>query len=80
MDFKSFLKDAYGYNAAFIVINQLYKQSISLLYFKTITIKNIARLYIIIIYCLTSDSDPCWAHADYSLYTYREKTLFKKTP
>jgi len=35
--------------------------------------------YIIIIYCLISDSDPCWAHADYSLYTYREKTLFKKT-
>jgi len=29
MDFKSFLKDAYGYNAAFIVINQLYKQSVT---------------------------------------------------
>ena len=35
---------------------------------------------IIIIYCLTPDSDPYWAHADYSLCTYREKTLFKKTP
>jgi hypothetical protein len=34
----------------------------------------------IIIYCLTSDSDPYWAHADYSLYTCGEKTLFKKTP
>jgi len=36
--------------------------------------------YYIIIYYLTSDLDPCWAHADYSLYIYREKTLFKKTP
>ena len=35
---------------------------------------------IIIIHCLTSDSDPCWAHADYSLYTCGEKTLFEKTP
>jgi hypothetical protein len=35
---------------------------------------------IIIIHCLMSDSDPYWAHADYSLYIYREKTLFKKTP
>ena len=34
----------------------------------------------IIIYCLMSDLDPCWAHADDSLYTYREKTLFEKTP
>ena len=25
-----------------------------------------------------SDLDPYWAHADYSLFTYREKTLFKK--
>jgi len=50
MDFKSFLKDAYGHNTAFIVINQLYKQSISLPYFKTITIKNMARLYVNNIY------------------------------
>jgi len=35
---------------------------------------------IIIIYCLTSDLDPCWAHADYFLYICGEKTLFKKTP
>ena len=40
----------------------------------------IKRLNIIIIHCLTSDSDPCWAHTDYSLYTCREKTLFEKTP
>ena len=50
MDFKLFLKDAYGHNAAFIVINRLYKQSISLPYFKTTTAKNIARLYINNIY------------------------------
>ena len=50
MDFKSFLKDTHGYNAAFIVINWLYKQSISLPYFKTITVKDIARLYINNIY------------------------------
>jgi len=25
-----------------------------------------------------SDLDPYWAHADYSLFIYREKTLFKK--
>ena len=37
------------------------------------------EINIIIIYYLTSDSDPYQAYADYSLYTYREKTLFKKT-
>ena len=50
MDFKLFLKNAYSHNAAFIVINWLYKQSISLPYFKTITVKNMARLYINNIY------------------------------
>ena len=50
MDFKSFLKDAYGHDTAFIVINWLYKQFISLLYFKTITAKDMARLYINNIY------------------------------
>ena len=50
MDFKSFPKDAYGHDIAFIVINQLCKQSISLPYFKTITAKDIAHLYINNIY------------------------------
>ncbi len=50
MDFKLFLKDTHSHNTAFVVINQLYKQSISLLYFKTITAKDIARLYINNIY------------------------------
>jgi len=39
----------------------------------------VSNIIIIIIHYLTSDSDPYWAHTDYSLYTYREKTLFKKT-
>jgi hypothetical protein len=50
MDFKSFPKDAHGYDAAFIVIDWLYKQSISLPCFKTITAKDMARLYIDNIY------------------------------
>jgi hypothetical protein len=50
MDFKLFPKDAYSYNAAFIVINWLYKQSVSLPCFKTTTVKDIAHLYINNIY------------------------------
>ena len=50
MDFKLFLKDKHGYNIAFMVVNQLSKQAISLPYFKAITIKNIARIYINNIY------------------------------
>ena len=50
MDFKSFPKDAYGHNIAFIVINWLYKQSVSLPYFKTTTLKDMACLYINNIY------------------------------
>ena len=50
MDFKSFLKNAYGHNVAFIVIDQLCKQSVSLPYFKTITAKDIAYFYINNIY------------------------------
>ena len=42
--------------------------------------KEDSKVYlIIIIYYLTSNSDPYWAYADYSLFIYREKTLFKKT-
>jgi len=50
MDFKSFPKDKYGYNMAFVVVNQLSKQAISLPYFKTITAKDMARMYINNIY------------------------------
>ena len=34
-------------------------------------------MYIIIIHCLTSDSDPYWAHADYSIYVGRKLYLRK---
>jgi len=54
MDFKLFLKDKYGYNMAFIVVNQLSKQAISLPYFKTITVKDMARMYIDNIYWIYS--------------------------
>ena len=50
MDFKSFPKDTHSHNAAFIVIDQLYKQSVSLSYFKTITVKDMACFYINNIY------------------------------
>ena len=50
MDFKLFPTDAYSHDAAFVVINQLYKQSISLPYFKTTTAKDITYLYINNIY------------------------------
>jgi hypothetical protein len=50
MDFKSFLKDTHGHNAAFVVINQLCKQSVSIPCFKTTTVKDMARFYINNIY------------------------------
>ena len=50
MDFKLFLMDKYSYNIAFIVVNRLSKQAISLPCFKTITIKDMARIYINNIY------------------------------
>jgi len=50
MDFKLFLKDKHGYNMAFIVVNRLSKQAISLPCFKTITIKDMAYIYINNIY------------------------------
>jgi hypothetical protein len=42
-------------------------------------LKNITLLSLIIHY-LTSDSDLYWAHADYSLYTYGEKTPWSISP
>ena len=50
MDFKSFLKDKYGYNMAFVVVNRLSKQAISLPCFKTTTVKDMARMYVDNIY------------------------------
>jgi len=50
MDFKSFLKDKHGYDMAFIVVNQLSKQAVSLPCFKTTTAKDIAYIYMDNIY------------------------------
>ena len=54
MDFKLFLKGKYSYNIAFIVVDRLSKQAISLPYFKTTTVKDIARIYINNIYQIYS--------------------------
>jgi len=50
MDFKSFPKDKHGYNMAFVVVDQLSKQAISFPCFKTITAKDMARMYVDNIY------------------------------
>jgi len=50
MDFKLFPKDKHGYNIAFMVVDRLSKQAISLPCFKTITTKDMARMYINNIY------------------------------
>ena len=50
MDFKLFLKDKYSYNMAFVVVNRLSKQAISLPCFKTTTVKDMARMYVNNIY------------------------------
>jgi len=54
MDFKLFLKDKHGYNMAFIVVDQLNKQAVSLPCFKTITIKDMACIYVDNIYWIYS--------------------------
>ena len=54
MDFKLFLKDKHGYNIAFIVVNQLSKQAVSLPCFKTTTAKDMARIYVDNIYQIYS--------------------------
>jgi hypothetical protein len=50
MDFYKLLKDHYRYNTVFINVNHLGKRVISIPYEKTITIKEVARLYITHIY------------------------------
>jgi hypothetical protein len=42
MDFKSFAKAKDGYNAAFVIINRLSKQSVSIPCYKTTIAKEIA--------------------------------------
>ena len=50
MDFKSFPVDKHGYDIAYVVIDRLSKQSTSIPYYKTTTIKDIAQLYISYVY------------------------------
>lgn len=50
MDFKSFPKDKQGFDAIFVVINQLSKQSTSIPCLKTTTAKDMAAMYIDRIY------------------------------
>jgi len=54
MDFKLFPKDKHGYDIAFIVVNRLSKQAISLPCFKTITAKDMACMYVDNIYQIYS--------------------------
>ena len=50
MDFYKLLRDRYSYNTIFINVDHLGKRVISIPYEKTITIKEVARLYITYIY------------------------------
>jgi hypothetical protein len=50
MDFHKLLKDRNSYDTVFVNIDHLGKRVISILYEKTITIEEAARLYIIHIY------------------------------
>ena len=47
-------KDKYSYNAVFIVIDRISKQAILVPYYKTVTAKDIARMFIIYVYCYFS--------------------------
>jgi transposase InsO family protein len=57
MDFKSFPKDAKGYDAIWVVIDRLSKQSFSIPCHKTTTAKDMARMYIKYIYRTKSMPD-----------------------
>jgi Integrase zinc binding domain len=50
MDYQSLPKDSHGYDAVFVVVDRLSKQSFSIPCFKTTTAKDMARLYIQYIY------------------------------
>ena len=50
MDFKSFPVDKHGYNAAYVVIDRLSKQSTSIPCYKTTTAKDMAQLYVSYVY------------------------------
>jgi transposase InsO family protein len=50
MDFKSFPKDKHGYDTAYVVVDRLSKQSISIPCYKTTIAKDMARLYVSYVY------------------------------
>ena len=57
VDFKSALKDKSGFDNICIIIDQLSKQSISVLYYKTVTAEQLVQLFISYIYYYYSPSD-----------------------
>src|SRR6266702_651837 len=56
-------------------IHTLYYNNLVCIFNVLINKKCILLLFIL---CLMSDLDLCWAHIDYSLYIYGEKTQIKK--
>ena len=50
MDFKSFPTDKHGYDTAYVVIDRLSKQSISIPCYKTTTAKDMAQLFVSYVY------------------------------
>src|SRR6266702_6743295 len=52
----------------------------SIIYARLMAVLVKELLLLLFILCLTSDSDPYWAHADYSLYICGEKTLVRENP
>ena len=50
MDFQTFLKDKEGYDTIFMIVNQLSKQPVSMLCYKTTDAADIAKLFMKNIY------------------------------
>jgi hypothetical protein len=50
MDFKSMLKDKDGYDIVYVVVDRISKQAISIACYKTVTAKQMARMYISSVY------------------------------
>ena len=50
MDFKSFPKDKHGHDNVYVVVDRMSKKSISIPCFKTVTAKDMARLYVEYVY------------------------------
>jgi hypothetical protein len=57
MDFHKLLRDRNRYNTVFVNVDYLGKRVISIPYKKTITIEEVARLYIMYIYCIYKPLD-----------------------